>query len=96
MKLSETNLTLKNAEKPYAKSFLLNKERKYRVHTCDPICIFTHLVIQGCKENDCEVLAMPMCSYAFDIVKFCAIAQSEVKFAIKHLQSNFTCPSGQT
>ena len=30
---------------------------------------------------------MPMWSYAFDIVKFCAIAQSEVKFAEKHLRS---------
>ena len=51
------------------------------------LCIFTHLGIQGCKDNDCEVLAMPMWSYAFDIVKFCAIAQSEVKFAEKHLRS---------
>ena len=29
----------------------------------------------------CEVSALPMWSYADGIVKFCAIAQSEVKFA---------------
>ena len=34
-----------------------------------------------------EASALPMWSYAVGIVKFCAIAQSEVKFAHKHLRN---------